>query len=71
MKFRITKTCRAAGRHCEPGDIIELEEDQAKSLLAAGRGVPKDQKKAKDGKAGFFEQPSTADENKKDVKVKE
>jgi len=63
MKFRITKTCRAAGKHCEPGDIVDLTEAESKSLLAAGRGVPKSGKKDKDK---FFE--NTEGEGEKDKK---
>lgn len=44
VKIEIARTVGVAGKHCEPGDVVEVPENIAIELIAARQAVPYEEK---------------------------
>lgn len=47
IKIRVLQPCRIEGEHCEPNHVQEVEEKEAKVLIAMGRAKKDDGKEVK------------------------
>lgn len=42
MKYKVLKSCRIHNQSCPAGEVIELNDSEAKELMAMGRIMPHD-----------------------------
>jgi hypothetical protein len=40
MKYKVLKSCRIHNRSCPAGEVVELNDSEAKELMAMGRVAP-------------------------------
>ena len=45
MKYEVVKSCVIAGKTCRVGEVVELDERLARSLMGIGRVTPVDESK--------------------------
>lgn len=53
IKVEIARNVRVAGKHCEPGDIVEVTEGIALELIANRRAVPYEEKQKTNRSVGL------------------